>query len=112
MEFFIHNNERDCTAYHEFYKGKWDGKTYWSDDSIYLHDNELVSHDGFYDALKNTIPDYDPYDIPTVVTREVWAKVREAIPDKDTESLELYEEANAWAKEPLEKDGLFTILGI
>ncbi len=112
MKYFINDNERDSTAYHEFFKGKWDGKSFWRKDSICLHDDVLVEHEGFYKALWNMVPGYDPYAIAVEVSKEVWQKVREAIPSEDVESIEIYEEANTWAKESLEKHGCFTILGL
>ena len=39
MKYFIFNNQRDGGSYHEFYKGKWDKKTFWKADSILLHDD-------------------------------------------------------------------------
>lgn len=30
MKYFVTNKERQGTCYHEFYKGKWDEKTFWS----------------------------------------------------------------------------------
>ena len=39
MKYFVTDRERDGTCYHEFYKGRWDGKTFWKEDSISLHDN-------------------------------------------------------------------------
>jgi hypothetical protein len=112
LKFFVHDNERESTAYHEFYKGKWDGKTFWSKDSICLHDDTLVEHDGFYKALLEMVPGYDPYAIPVEVSKETWGKVRAAIPTDDMESIEIYNEADTWAKEAFDKDGCFTILGI
>nr|WP_288625771.1 hypothetical protein [uncultured Roseburia sp.] len=28
MKYFVTDRERDGTCYHEFYKGRWDGKTF------------------------------------------------------------------------------------
>ena len=112
MKYFVHNNERESTAYHEFVKGKWDGKSFWNRDSICLHDDVLVTHVGFYEALKKMSPGYDPYAIAVEVSRDSWTKVGEAISSDDLGSLELYKEANEWVKEPLEKYGCFTILGL
>ena len=39
MKFFCTELERKGTCYHEFQKGKWDGKTFWKTDSLLLHDN-------------------------------------------------------------------------
>ena len=60
LKFFVHDNEREGTAYHEFFKGKWDGETVWNHKSICLHYHTLVEHRGFYKALLSTVPGYDP----------------------------------------------------
>ncbi len=112
MIYFVKNGQREGTAYHEFYRGKWDDKTIWGEDSIFLHDEVLVSHKGFYQALWKCVPGYDPYEISVVVTADNWNSVKENIPPEDIESMKLYEEANQWTKEFLEKEGCFTILGI
>lgn len=112
MKYFVNNKDRESTAYHEFVKGKWNGKSFWNNDSICLHDDVLVTNAGFYNALKKVIPGYDPYAIAVEVSRDVWAKVGEAILSDDLESIELYKEANEWAMESLEKYGCFTILGL
>ena len=39
MKYFVKNSERESTCYHEFYKGKWDEKTFWKEDSLLLHDD-------------------------------------------------------------------------
>lgn len=40
MKYFVTDRERDGTCYHEFYKGRWDGKTFWKEDS---RDYEKIS---------------------------------------------------------------------
>ena len=111
MKYFVTDDQRESTAYHEFYKGKWDKETFWSKDSIDLYDDELVNHKGFYNALYQAVPGYDPYEM-VEVSAESWKAVRECIPEDDTESIELYEEADAWAKDVLKEHGCFTILGL
>lgn len=44
MKYFITNSEKIGTCYHEFYKGKWDGETFWKEDSLLLHDEVMFSH--------------------------------------------------------------------
>lgn len=34
MKYFCSVNNRAGTCYHEFYRGKWDDKTFWKSDSI------------------------------------------------------------------------------
>ena len=70
-----------------------------------------MNHKGFYNALYQAVPGYDPYEM-VEVSAENWKAVRECIPEVDTESIELYEEADAWAKDVLKEHGCFTILGL
>ena len=105
------NDQREGTAYHEFFKGKWDEKTFWRNESIYLFDDELVRHKGFYHALCQAVPGYDPYAM-VEVSKENWKAVRKYIPEDDTESIELYEEADSWAEEVFKEFTCFTILGL
>ena len=111
MKYFVTDSERTRTVYHEFYKGKWDEKTFWAKDSISLHDDILVENPGFYNALKAAVPGYDPCEM-IEVSKEAWEKVREYIPKDDVRSLEIYDEADEWAKEAIAEKGCFTILGL
>lgn len=111
MKYFMNESEREDTAFHEFYRGKWDGKSFWRKDSILLHDDVLVEHKGFYKALYKAIPEYDRYDCVEVLA-DSWAEVRNFIPEEDCESIELYEEADMWAQAVLKEDGCFFILGL
>lgn len=111
MKYFVTDEERTYTGYHEFYNGKWDGKTFWKNDSISLDDEVLRDHLGFYRALKTAIPNYDPYD-NIEVSKDQWVAVGEAIPADDTGSLDLYAEADQWLQSVFETHGCFTILGL
>lgn len=73
MKYFVRNSERDGTCYHEFYKGKWDEKTFWKEDSLFLHDNVLFKNQGFEDAVMEVIPTYDPFG-ETEIFLEIWKK--------------------------------------
>ena len=61
MKYFVTDRERDGTCYHEFYKGRWDGKTFWKEDSISLHDNIMFQAKEFIAALVVCVPKYDPF---------------------------------------------------
>ena len=111
MKFFVFDKDRKGTCYHEFYKGKWDEKTFWKTDSISLDDNILCKHPGFVDAIIEIVPDYDPFG-ETEISLEQWIAIGNAIKQKDCSSIELYQEANKWLKKVFEEYGCFTILGI
>lgn len=109
MKYFIFNNQRDGTCYHEFYKGKWDNHTFWKSDSIFLHDDLLQR--GFYDTLIEVIPEYDRFGI-TEVSAAQWLIIGKNILEKDAKSQALYNEVNDWVQNTLQSNNCFTILGI
>ena len=93
MKYFVRNNERESTCYHEFYKGKWDGKTFWKEDSLSLHDNMMFENKGFVDAIIEIIPTYDPFG-ETEISIDDWDKIGQVIKKMDDSSIELYQEAD------------------
>lgn len=111
MKYFVTNYERKGTCYHEFYRGKWDGKTFWKEDSLSLHDDVLLEHAGFVNAIKEVIPTYDPYG-ETEISSEDWKKIGLIVQHSDEGSKELYKEADVWLDDVLEEKGCFTILGL
>ena len=111
MKYFVTDNERESTCYHEFYKGKWDGSTFWREDSLCLHDAVMIENKGFEDAIMEVIPTYDPFG-ETEVSIEAWEKIGQIIREKDERSQELYQEANVWVTDVFKEYDCFTILGI
>ena len=73
MKYCVLNHERDGTGYHEFYRGKWVGQSFWRDDSLYIDDYRLFEIKGFVGALRAAVPYYDSYGI-TEISREQWEK--------------------------------------
>ena len=112
MKYFVFDYQRDGSCYHEFYKGKWDGKTFWKSDSIFLDDDFLLLVDGFVNTIIDVVPYYDPYD-ETEISIDQWKKIGEQIKEKDVKSQEVYYEADRWLRdEVFTKHKCFTILGI
>ena len=111
MEYFIHVSERKGTIYYEFYKGKWDGKTFWKSDSILLSDDILNDANGFVDAIIEVIPTYDCFG-ETRISIDDWYKIGEIIIDKDAVSREIYNELNEWLVDVFKNHKCFAILGI
>lgn len=110
MKCFLFANQCNGSSYHEFYKGKWDGHTFWKSDSIFLHDDYLYNN-GFVDAIYEIIPTYNPFG-ETEISIEEWKKISELILSKDTKSREIFNEADKWLQKVFEKYDCFTILGI
>lgn len=111
MKYFVRNCEREGTCYHEFYKGKWDGKTFWKEDSLLLHDDVMFKNQGFVEAVKEVITTYDPYG-ETEISLETWEKIGQIIIEKYEGSKELYQEADVCLNDVFKEYECFTILGI
>lgn len=111
MKYFVTDSERKSTNYHEFFKGKWDGETFWKEDSISLDDNVLYENKGFEDALCKVVPEFDPFG-ETEISQEQWEMIGKAIPKDDANSIEMFQEADEWLKEVFATFGCFTILGL
>lgn len=110
MKYFCTVSNRVGTCYHEFYKGKWDGKTFWKSDSILLHDDTLIELE-IYKALSAVISDYDPYG-ETKINQSQWEDILNYSSQLDTEAKIALTEAKIWVNETLENEEYFTILGI
>ena len=109
MKYFIKNSQREGTFYHEFYKGHWDEKTFWSDNSIYLEDSHLCMD--LVDAITAVVPYYDSFNT-TEISANQWALIGQLIITKDEKTQAIYAEANEWLKEVFKEYDCFTILGI
>lgn len=111
MKHFITPPQRQGTCYHEFWRGKWDGKSFWAADSILLHDDVMDECPDFPKALLAVIPGYAPFGV-TEVTRPQWEAVGRLADAAGGTKKELYDEADAWAREVFRTLDCFTILGI
>ena len=114
MKYFADNFTRRGTSYHEFTRGKWDGKTYWSDSSMFLRDDymndlklyELVFRPAYAEFGKS----FSRWGV-NEVTREIWDSMLSHAMDIGGEVWELFSEIATWAEKSL-ADGDFSILGI
>ncbi|MBQ5815859.1 MAG: hypothetical protein IIW33_00195 [Oscillospiraceae bacterium] len=97
------------TCYHEFYKGKWDEKTHWKEDSIYLHDDYM--HRDFVKLLVKNVPNYE-YFGPTTVTKVQWDNIKAKATKKGGKAEALVSEVESWISDTFSKHDEFTILGI
>ena len=109
MKYFITDKEREGTCYHEFYKGKWDGETFWKSDSISI-DDDFLDRD-FCDTIREVVPNYDPYGV-TEISDAQWKAIGEVITSRTKKTQEIYNEADRWLKDVFKKYTCFTILGI
>lgn len=109
MKFFIRNDQRKGSGYHEFCKGKWDKETHWKDDSIYLNDDILYDAKDFEEAIKEVITcsSTDGY---TEVSVDDWIKIGQIVDQKDIFAREIYQDANMWVQLACAECGCITIL--
>ena len=113
MRFCVLNSERHGTCYHELYKGEWDSDSleFWSDDSLYIHDDTFNRYPKLQKTINLIIPTYDMYNA-TAVTKASWEEMGKLIAECDQDTKDFYAEIDEWAKPVLKEYGLFTILGI
>ena len=110
MKYFVKLQECEGTCYHEFYKGKWDEKTFWKSDSLYLHD-EILFIVNIESLFVEVAPDYNPFN-ETEINRDQWGKICKMAETVGGEVAEAIKEADMWVRETFKEYELFTILGI
>ena len=110
MKYFDSGFEVKGGCNHEFVQGKWDGETYWSDDSLILAD-DILNGLNLSGLLDSVAPAYDPFG-PTEFTVEQWKAVREKAAETGGELEFLIQELEGWLG-PLPDAGIaFTVLGV
>lgn len=111
MKYFVLNSERRGTIYYEFCKGKWDGETFWKDDSIYLHDDVLYENQDFLNALVKIKPSFDLFGV-TEFSREEWGRLRSEVQSYPNGCREMFKELDVWVMDTFSAYECFTVLGI
>lgn len=111
MKYFITNKNRKGTAYLEFYKGRWDGKSFNKDDSLFLDEDILSDNNDFNNAILSVLPEYDPYAI-TEISADQWKEIGNVMIHKDNKNQEIYIELNRWLQDVFQTMDCFTILGL
>ena len=110
LQYFCTEENREGTCYHEFQKGKWDGHTFWKEDSLLISD-EILFELELGKLFRKSLPGYDPYG-PVEVNKEQWLMLLEAANQAGGAQMEAMQEANEWVQECFAAEGVFTILGI
>lgn len=111
MKYFIYEYQRNGTCYIEFYKGKWDGKTFWKKDSILIDGDVLLDCKDFINSILEIIPIFDPFGV-TEISYADWKKIGKIILRKSTQSQEIFDEADELLKNAFTIHDCITILGI
>lgn len=110
MKYFCTEKERKGTCYHEFQKGRWDGKTFWKEDSLLL-DDDIHWQLGLGKLFKELLPHYDAY-AETEVSRRQWDAIIQRARESGGELQIAIEEADTWIRKELGAEECFTILGM
>lgn len=98
-------------CYHEFARGKWDGKTHWSADALFL-DDDLFNALGLYrDVFGKVYEAYNNYG-SNRVTREDWDKLYALAKECGGAIAEMFGELSVWAEGNFAEFKEFWILGV
>lgn len=109
MRFFKTNIHGGC--YHEFFQGEWDGETFWSETSLYLHDDHMTELGLYRNLFAKAIPNFDRY-ANFKVSREDWENITRLAGELGGGILGLIEELTPWAEDNFRKYEVFTVIGI
>lgn len=112
MKYFVRNEDRKDTNYHEFYKGHWDEDTmeFWSNESIYMHD-DIMYQLNFGELILNVIPTFTPFG-ETEIDIYSWEIIYKKAKEDNGELHQMIEELNLWGQDTFAKHDVFTIIGI
>ena len=110
QKYFVRPKDRNGSCYYEFYKGKWDEKTFWKEDSICIDDNDWYDCD-FVDIIIKHVPYYDPFG-ETEINQEQWECIKKDAILSGGKSKEIAIEADKWMIDTFNEYKVFTILGL
>ena len=110
MNYFVYDNERKNTVYHEFQKGSFDGHTFWKSDSISLSDDFLIKL-GIRDLFISVIPNYNDYS-EFEINKDLWNCIMWKAKQIGGEVLMCILEANEWVTNVYLEHDVFTIIGV
>jgi len=110
LKYFVFDYERKNTVYHEFQKGKFDGHSFWKNDSISLSDDMLFTL-GIEDLFADTIPDYNSYS-EFEINKELWNNIKQKAKEIGGKLYECISEADEWIENTYLEYEVFTIIGV
>lgn len=110
VRFFMSNEERqdseDCL---QFVRGRWDKRTPWGDDKLYICSG-LLLYSNLEQALKTVIPDFDIYGFDYTLSVAQWEKIKEL--DKGKYLHHAVAEQDAWLGPRTDEEVAMTIICI
>lgn len=98
-------------CYDEFAKGKWDGKTHWSADSLFLDDDWFDFLGLYRDIFGKVFEAYNRWG-PNRVTRGDWERLYALAKECGGAVAEMFDELAPWAEENFAEFDEFWILGV
>lgn len=110
FKYFITEQKRNGTCYHEFYKGKWDKKTFWKEDSLLLHD-DILQRSGLVKIFVKVICNYNCCG-PTEIDQKQWNEIRKSACTIGGAVEQVISEIEPWVEENFKEHAVFTVLGI
>ena len=111
MDYICRNRERAGSCYHEFIPGEWDGKTFWDDDSLCMHDEIFDDYPEFLGIWLEAMPGFEAFGINRMERRQ-WEALREAARAMGGDCAEFVREMEPWMENAFRKAAFITILGI
>jgi len=110
VRFFMNNEERqdseDCL---KFVRGRWDKRTPWGDDKLYICSG-LLLYSNLEQALKTVIPDFDIYGFDYTLSVAQWEKIKGL--DKGKYLHQAVAELDAWLGPRTDDEIVMTIICI
>lgn len=110
LKYFVFDQERKNTVYHEFQKGKFDGHTFWKSDSISLSDDILVML-GIEGLFATVIPNYNSYS-EFEISKELWDNIKQNAQEIGKDVLACILEADEWVQNTYLEYDFFAIIGV
>lgn len=109
-KFFCSQSELVGTSYHEFYKGTFDGTSFWAKDSIFISDD--VHYElGFEDLFISVISEYDVLG-ETEVNEKQWKEILLQAEKIGGDTYKALIEADIWVRETFRENSVFTMIGM
>lgn len=109
MKYFETGIKGGC--FDEFVKGKWDGKTFWSADYLYLHEDWFDELGLYENVFSKVFEVYNRWG-PNRVTRGDWDRLYAIAKECGGRVEELFDELAPWAEENFAEFEEFWILGV
>lgn len=110
MKYFIYENQRKGTCYHEWYKGHFDGVSFWKNDSLLISD-DIHWELSLKEIFRMFIPDYDPFG-EIEVSENQWDMIIKKSAEIGGKLYECLKEADNWIKETFKQYDVFTMIGM